>query len=117
MQQVETDFAAHIRPDDQPVWSDGSVSFTRRSVSPTATGLSGEVLECEIGPGQRIDYDAPPRPGLEHHLVLCAGALTLTVGGTAHELRSADCLRYRLDGPSAFETPADSGARYFLFIV
>ena len=28
-----------------------------------------------------------------------------------------DCLRYQLFGPSAFVTPANSGARYLLFIV
>jgi hypothetical protein len=32
-------------------------------------------------------------------------------------LLAGDCLRYQLHGPSAFVTPPDSGARYFLFLV
>jgi hypothetical protein len=32
------------------------------------------------------------------------GALTVTVEGAPHRLRPGDCLRYRLFGPSRFET-------------
>jgi hypothetical protein len=45
------------------------------------------------------------------------GALTLTVDGIRHHMAPGDCLRYSLHGESLFETPADSGARYYLFMV
>lgn len=117
MRSVEDDFAALVPPGSQPVWRDPSVGFERRSVSPPSPGLTGEVLECRLGPGARIDYELPPRPGLEHHLLLLEGALEVTLGGTVHALAPGDCLRYRLEGPSAFATPEGVGARYLLFLL
>ncbi|MGF6770882.1 transcriptional regulator with XRE-family HTH domain [Paraburkholderia sp. GAS199] len=117
MRMVEDGFAPLVTRDAQPLWSDPSVGFRRRSVSPPARALSGEALECELDANVRIDYDASPRPGLEHHLILLEGRLQITVDGAAHDLQPGDCLRYQLFGPSAFATFADSPARYLLFIV
>lgn len=117
MHMVEEAADAVVRRPDQPVWNDPRGGFQRRSISPPAGGLAGEVLECSLMPGTSIEYDAPPRPGLEHHLVLLDGSLTVTVGGRRHVLEAGDCLRYQLHGPSAFETEAQQAARYFLFIV
>ena len=114
---VEDGFAPHLPREGQLVWGDPETGFQRRAVSPPAPGLSGEVVEAALPPGTRIAYDRPPRPGLEHHLVMLDGALTLTVDGIRHRLSPGDCLRYRLHGESLFETPANSGARYFLFMV
>ena len=117
MRMVEDDFAPLLRRDAQEVWTDPSVGFRRRAVSPPAQTLAGEVLQGELDPGQRIDYPVPPRTGLEHHLVMLTGRLAVTVGGATHDLRAGDCLRYQLFGPSAFETPVKTGARYLLFVV
>ncbi|HEV7369464.1 XRE family transcriptional regulator [Arenibaculum sp.] len=117
MYMVEEDFAPLVRRDVQPVWTDPRIGFRRRSVSPPAQTLAGEALECELGPGTRIAYDEPSRRGLEHHLLLVEGRLEVTVDGRAHDLRPGDCLRYQLFGPSAFATPEDSPAKYFLFMV
>lgn len=114
---AEEGFLPLILRESQLVWSDTATGFTRRAVSPPAAGLAGEVIEATLAPATRIAYDAPPRPGLEHHLVMLEGELTLTVEGTAHRLRAGDCLRYRLEGASLFETPCESGARYHLFLV
>lgn len=112
---VEPGFAPLVPRADQPVWTDPIIGFARRSVSPPAGALAGEALEATLSPGARIAYDAPPRPGLEHHLVLLEGALEVAVDGQAHALTPGDCLRYRLHGPSSFAT--DAGARYLLFLV
>lgn len=117
MRMVEDDFEPLVARRGQPVWTDPSVGFVRRSVSPPARTLAGEAIECALDAGARIDYERPPREGLEHHLVLLEGRLRVTVGARDHDLRPGDCLRYRLSGPSAFETPPDSGARYMLFMV
>ncbi|MDQ0317060.1 XRE family transcriptional regulator [Amorphus orientalis] len=114
---AEGDFAARIEPDAQPVWTDPETGFRRRSVSPPAHLLAGEVLEGTLPAATRISYPAPPRQGLEHHLVMIEGRLDLTVDDERHGLTGGDCLRYRLFGASHFETPADAGARYFLFMV
>ena len=117
MYLVEDDFMPLIRRDAQPVWADLETGFRRRSLSPPAQSLAGEALDCALEAGQRIAYERPPRPGLEHHLLLIEGRLQVAVDGQVHDLRAGDCLRYQLFGPSAFTTPEGSGARYILFIV
>jgi transcriptional regulator with XRE-family HTH domain len=117
MRMVETDFLPLVARDAQWAWRDPTADFERRSVSPPNAALSGEVIECRLGPGSRIDYPEPSRPGLEHHLVLLEGRLALLVGGVEHRIEAGDCLRYILDGPTRFLTPDDSGARYLLFMV
>ena len=117
MHMVEDGFAPLVRRAAQPVWTDPETGFRRRSVSPPAQSLAAEALEGTLGPGARLTYDAPPRPGLEHHLLLVDGRLAVTVGGRTFDLRPGDCLRYRLFGASAFATPEGCGARYVLFTV
>ena len=117
MHMVEDDFAPLVRRSAQPVWTDPKTGFRRRSISPPARALAAEALEGALDPGTRITYDAPPRPGLEHHLLLLEGRLAVTVSGQTHDLQPGDCLRYQLFGPSAFATPDHSGARYILFMV
>ncbi len=117
MLMVEDDFPPLVRRDAQPVWIDPATGFRRRIVSPPARALAGEALECTLGPGTHIEYDGPPRPGLEHHVLMLDGRLSITVAGHIHDLEQGDCLRYRLFGPSAFDTPPDEGARYILFTV
>jgi transcriptional regulator with XRE-family HTH domain len=117
MHSVEDDFEPLVRHDRQAVWEDPETGFRRRAVSPPAQTLAGEGLACTIDAGTRIVYDASPRPGLEHHLYLLEGGLTVTLDQTVHELKAGDCLRYQLFGASAFETPADQPARYVLFMV
>ena len=117
MQMVEEKFAPLIPRERQLLWSDPAIGFRRRSISPPAQSLAGEVLECEIDPDTRISYDGTPRPGLEHHLHLVEGELEITVNGQTHHLKAGDCLRYQLGGASRFATPKDCGARYFIFLV
>ena len=116
MHLVEGASPALVRAADQPRWRDEALGFDRTMVSPPAPDLAGEVLRCVLAPGAVVDYPAPPRLGLEHHLLLLEGALDLTVEGTLYALRPGDCLRYRLSGASAFRAGPD-GARYFLFMV
>lgn len=117
MSMAEDGFVPLFRRGGQTVWNDPEISFRRRAVSPPAQTLAGEVIEGEIGPGTRIDYDKPPKHGLEHHLVLLEGQLEITVGGTAYDLKPGDCLRYQLFGPSSFATQKKISARYLIFMV
>ena len=117
MHMVEGEYAPLLRRSAQPVWTDPATGFRRRSISPPAQTLAGEAIECEIDPGVRIAYDAPPRPGLEHHLFMLEGELQVTIDGQAYDLKPGDCLRYQLFGPSAFVTPARRRARYIIFLV
>ena len=117
MLMVEDEFAPVMRRDAQPVWTDPENGFQRRSVSPPARALSGEALECRLEPGTRIAYDRSLRPGLEHHLLLLDGRLTVEVDGRRHDLNPGDCLRYQLFGPGVFATDDRQGAHYVLFLV
>lgn len=117
MMMVEETFTPKVPYEAQTEWRDPDTGYTRRSVSPPAGGLSGEVLECHLPPGARIAYDAPPKPGQEHHLIVLDGALTLTVDGVSHQLSGGDCLRYHLSGPNEFATSPDRGARYMLVLI
>lgn len=116
MAMVEGEAEAHIRRAAQPVWRDAGTGFLRRAVSPPGAGLAGEVVEGELPAGGIVSYEATPRPGLEHHLVLLDGSLALSVESRSHDLRPGDCLRYRLFGPSRF-VAGPAGARYLLFML
>ncbi|MBA2677946.1 MAG: helix-turn-helix domain-containing protein [Ktedonobacteraceae bacterium] len=117
MHMVEDDFVPFIRGSAQLVWTDQTIGFRRRLVSPPAQTLAGEVLECELEPGTRIIYDRPPKLGLEHHLYLIEGQLEVSINGQVYDLQAGDCLRYQLFDSSTFATPERCGARYVLFMV
>lgn len=117
MRMVEDEFEPIVRREKQWVWRDQTAAFERRSVSPPNAGLAGEVIECSLGPGTKISYPEPSKPGLEHHLVMLEGRLRLTVNDAAHDVGAGDCLRYQLHGATEFATPDDTGARYILFMV
>lgn len=110
---LEPDFPALVRRPDQSVWTDPAAGFTRRMLSPPSAQLKIEMIDCEIAPHRRIAYDRQSIPGHEHHLVLLAGALRLTVDDVAHDLRPGDCLRYRPIRASMFET-GKQPARYMI---
>ncbi len=116
MALAETTHAPLVRRADQRTWTDPASGFERRLVSPPADDLACGVLEGRLPPGASIAYDGPACSGLEHHLVLLDGGLTLTVDGDAFLLAPGDCLRFRLFGPSAFQADGERGARYLLVV-
>lgn len=112
---LECDFEALVPAGRQKIWRDAANGFERKNVSPPSRHLAFEMVEARLAARKTISYSAPAIAGQEHHLVLLEGALTVTVEDEAHTLGPGDCLRYRLLGPSRFET-ADQGARYILAI-
>ncbi|SLN59882.1 HTH-type transcriptional regulator PuuR [Falsiruegeria litorea R37] len=117
MMMVEDTFTPRVPVERQTEWTDPETGYVRRSVSPPAPGLSGEVIECHLPPGTRVAYDGPPKPGQEHHVILLDGAMSLTVDDTRHNLSAGDCLRYHLSGPTVFETSERRGVRYMLVLI
>jgi len=108
---------ARVSREDQPVWLDPETGFRRRSVSPSAAGFRGSVVEGELPAGATISYSLPPLPDLEHHLVLLEGALLMTVGDKRHALSPGDCLRFRLNSPNSYHAPGPGPARYLLTVI
>jgi transcriptional regulator with XRE-family HTH domain len=117
MAMVEEGFEPLIRKEQQAIWRDQQKDFTRRSVSPPATGLKGEVIAGTLGAGQHIEYHQPSLAGLEHHLVMQSGELRFHIDEKAFDLKAGDCLRYVLADYSAFTTPQHSGASYLIFLI
>jgi transcriptional regulator with XRE-family HTH domain len=117
LSEVEADPVTVVRAADQAVWEDRSSGFVRRSVSPPAVGLRGELVEGRLTAGADIAYDGPSVPGLEQHIWVLAGALSVTDRGMEHELVAGDCLRMRVWGPVRFRCPGPKDARYALVVV
>lgn len=113
---VEETVPALMRADQAPVWEDPETGFRRTVIAPPATGYAVEIIRGELPAGARIPYDRPPVPGLEHHVVVLSGLLLLTVAGETHRIGPGDCLRYRLTGPSGFESPGPDPAIYLVIV-
>jgi transcriptional regulator with XRE-family HTH domain len=102
---------------EQPEWKDPESGYRRRAVSPPTPGLRGELVEVHMPAGASVSFDAAPIAGLEHHLWMLEGALSLDVDGSLFRLRPGDCLRYVLAGPSRFQNTGKREARYVIAMV
>ncbi|HLH88581.1 MAG TPA: XRE family transcriptional regulator [Xanthobacteraceae bacterium] len=112
---AERPFQALIARAEQSIWQDRSHGFTRHIVSPPSGALSVEIIRCELAANQSIAYEKASVAGLEHHLIMLKGALSVTVEGEIHSLKEGDCLRYRLFGATRFETRR-SAASYLIVL-
>jgi transcriptional regulator with XRE-family HTH domain len=117
MAEAETRAPNLVPARDQSEWKDPASGYRRRIVSPPASGLRGELVEVRMPPGATVSFDASPVAGLEHHLWMLDGSLTLEVEGSPFWLRVGDCLRYVLAGPTRFTNPGKREARYLVAMV
>ena len=117
MAAAETRPPNRVAAAEQPEWTDPESGYRRRVVSPPAPGLRGELVEVHMPAGASVSFDASPIAGLEHHLWMLEGALTIEVEGSVFRLRAGDCLRYVLAGPSRFQGTGKRGARYVVAMV
>lgn len=114
--ETEAEPPQHVQAADQATWIDPESGFRRRSVSPPAAGFDAELVEAVLPAGAVIRYAAPAVQGLEQHIWMLDGTLTLTVDGSVHDLRCGDCLRFRLFGASRFEATGPDDAHYALVV-
>ena len=106
-----------IRAAEQLTWKDPESGYVRRILSPPHANLKGELVEVRLPAGATIHYDVSPLPGLEHHLWMLEGALSLEIEGTTFRLAKGDCVRYVLSGRSRFVSDSKRGARYVIAMV
>jgi transcriptional regulator with XRE-family HTH domain len=117
MAEAETRPANLVAAANQAEWKDPESGYRRRIVSPPAPGLRAELVEVRMPAGASVAFDASPIPGLEHHLWMLEGSLTLEVDGSVFHVRAGDCLRYLLAGPTRFQGTGKREARYLVAIV
>ncbi|MFJ3939878.1 helix-turn-helix domain-containing protein [Streptomyces parvus] len=117
LMEVEAEPPPLVPAARQTVWRDEAAGFVRRSVSPPHPGLRAEVVESVLEPGASIAYENAPVPGVEQHIWVLEGTVEVTVAEVAHTVRTGDCLRFRLHGPSRFHCAGGGRARYALLIV
>lgn len=116
MAEAETGPPTVVRAAEQVTWQDPETSYIRRVVSPPHPSLKGELVEVSLPAGACVAYEVSPLPGLEHHLWMLSGALSLEIDGTTFHLEKGDCVRYVLSGPSRFVC-GRRPARYVLSMV
>jgi len=102
MAEAEKGAPAIVRAHEQVCWQDPETGYTRRVLSPPAPNLKGELLEVTLPPCSSVSYSPSYMPGLEHHLWMIEGALSLEIQGMTFQLGKGDCIRYVLSGASKF---------------
>jgi transcriptional regulator with XRE-family HTH domain len=117
MADAETPPPNYIPAAQQAHWTDPESGYRRRAVSPPSPGLRGELVEVHIPAGATVSFETSPIAGLEHHLWMLEGAVTVDVDGSSVSLRTGDCLRYVLNGPSRFQNAGKRAARYVIAMV
>jgi transcriptional regulator with XRE-family HTH domain len=117
MAEAETQPPNLVVASAQTEWKDPESGYRRRVVSPPTPGLRGELVDVRVPAGATVSFDASPIAGLEHHLWMLEGTLTLDVEASTFRLRPGDCLRYVLAGPSRFHNPGKREARYLIAMV
>jgi len=101
---------------DAAVWNDRDTGFVRTAMSPPARGYDIELVWGELPSGATIEYDAPPSPGMEKHIVLFEGKLQLTLGNAEYQLSRNDCLRIKVHSEISFHNPGRGCARYLVAV-
>lgn len=117
MAEAETRPPNLVPAREQTEWTDPASGYRRRVVSPPTPGLRGEMVEVRMPAGASVTFDTSPVAGLEHHLWMLDGSLTLEVEGAPFRLRAGDTLRYVLRGPTRFLNTGKREARYVIAMV
>jgi len=117
MADAETPPPNYIPAGEQAHWTDPETGYRRRAVSPPSPALRGEMVEVHIPAGATVSFETSPIAGLEHHLWMLEGAVTIDVDGSRVSVRAGDCLRYILNGPSSFHNAGKRAARYVIAMV
>jgi len=116
MAEVESGPPSIVRATEQVTWKDPETGYLRRILSPPHPNLKGELVEISLPSGASISYEAVYLPGLEHHLWMLEGVLSVEIEGTTFRLERGDCVRYVLGGPSRFIC-GRRPARYLIALV
>lgn len=104
------------RRDQQPVFNEPGTGFTRRSLSPLYHGRGVDFVMNTLPAGKKSGTFPSHRPGVEEHLYVQSGTLTVAVGDERHELSAGDFLFYPADREHRFENPGSEEVTFFIVI-
>ena len=116
MAEAEEVSPSVVRVKEQVCWQDPESGYTRRILSPPLPNLKGELVEVTLPPHSSVSYSASYLPGLEHHLWMLEGYLSLEVQGRTFQLGKGDCIRYVLSGSSRYVS-GKGAVRYVISMV
>lgn len=116
MAEAEEKTPSVVPAKEQLLWRDPDTGYVRRVLSPPHPNLKGELVEITLPPGAAVSYDRSYLPGLEHHLWMIEGKMSLEVEGMTFSLEKGDCIRYVLSGSSKYMCGRRQ-ARYVIALV
>ncbi len=117
MAEAESGPPSVVQGSAQVTWKDPASGYLRRIISPPHPNLRGELVEVSLPSGASVAYDTSPVPGLEHHLWMLEGSVTIEIEGTSFRVEKGDCVRYVLAGSCRFECRSKRPARYLVALV
>lgn len=105
--------ASVSRKADRPRWQDPATGFVRETVSPPLTGSAVEIVEVELPPHARVDYQQPVPASYTQHVLVLAGSLGVRQEALT-ELHRGDALYMTPAGAFSFENTGASPCRYLV---
>ncbi|HEY5285359.1 MAG TPA: cupin domain-containing protein, partial [Polyangia bacterium] len=88
-------------------------SFSSRALFPFDRPRRVEFYELRLKPHALEEADPHP-PGTSENIVVNAGAVTITVGNSAHDLNKGDALLFAADVAHAYCNRSDDDALMYL---
>lgn len=113
---LEEDAPRHTVFAEAQTWRDVETGFERTMISPPAKGYDIQLIWGDLPPGADIAYPFSPSPGIEHHIVLISGELSLTFENKTYAMKPRDCLRVKVYGASRFQNSGTTHATYIVVI-
>lgn len=106
----------HIPRDRQPVFTEESTGFERRSLSPMYLGRGIDFVLNRLPPKAKTGPFPSHRRGVEEHLYVTKGRLKVTLNGDEHIVEAGDFLFYKGNLSHTFENLANTICEYFIVI-
>ena len=105
-----------VRHADQPKFQEDDTGFERRSLSPLYRGRGIDLVLNTLPPRSRTGPFPSHRGGVEEHLWVQSGSMTILVGDERFDLQAGDFLFYPADREHSFVNDADVPASFIIVI-
>jgi transcriptional regulator with XRE-family HTH domain len=104
-----------MRAAEQPLWTEPSTGYRRRSLSPPSPDSRLRLMEVEFPAQARIAFESNGvQPPIQQQIWLIAGRMKITHGADCFALEPGDCLAMRIDQAAMFYNPGHEPARYLV---